>query len=223
MHGANRRAGVHVLEAVGQRVFFRFCHQIGLGHEHLVRKTHLTACFLARVQLLIGVLGIDQRDDGVDQIGLGNLIIHEERLSHGAGISQTGGLNDDAVKVHQALAALGGQQLQGFAQVFADGAADAAIAHLQNLLFGLGLENVGVDVFLAELVLDHGNLHAVRLMQHALEQRGFARAQKAREDSDWNESHALKPLAEAAATCRCPKNTRTQLEQRAPVINSWGV
>ena len=198
----HRRDGctrVHVLEAMDQRVFFSIRHQVGLGQEDLIGKAHLTARFLAVFQLLVGVLGIHQGDDGVDQIGLGNLIVHEEGLSHRAGVGQTGGFDDDAVKVHQALAALGRQQLQGFAQVFTDGAADAAVAHLQNLLFGFGLENVGVDVFLTELVLDHGNLHAVGFVQHALEQRGFARAQKAREDSDWNESHALKPLA---AVCR---------------------
>ena len=88
---------------------------------------------------------------------------------------------------------------QNFELFFETEKQPADSAHLQNLLFGFGLENVGVDVFLTELVLDHGNLHAVGFVQHALEQRGFARAQKAREDGDWNESHALKPLA---AVCR---------------------
>jgi hypothetical protein len=60
-----------------------------------------------------------------------------------------------------ALALLGSQQLQGGAQVFADGAADAAIAHLDDLLAGVGHEDVVVDVLLAELVLDDGDLLAV--------------------------------------------------------------
>lgn len=77
--------GFMCFEAVGQRVGRASVTRSVLDMKHLVGKTHLTARFLARVQLLIGVLGIDQRDDGVDQIGLGNLIVHEERLSHGAG------------------------------------------------------------------------------------------------------------------------------------------
>ena len=125
--------------------------QIGLGQEELVGKADLAARFLAVVQLLVGVLGVDQGQDGVDEIGLGDLVVHEEGLGDGAGIGQARGLDHDAVELHQALAALGGQQLQGLAQVFADGAADAAVAHLDDLFVGLRHQDVVVDVLFAEL------------------------------------------------------------------------
>ena len=176
VHRTNGCARVHVLQAMDERVFLGFRYQVRLGQEDLIGKAHLAARFLARVQLLVRVLGIHQRDDGINQACLGNLFVHEEGLRHRARVCKACGFDHDAVKIQQAFAALGSQQLQGFAQVFTDGAADAAIAHLQNLLFRLRLEDVGVDVFFAELVLDHGNLHAVRFMQHTLEQRGFARA-----------------------------------------------
>ncbi|MNY26616.1 hypothetical protein D3C86_1604750 [compost metagenome] len=112
-------------------------------------------------------------------------------MRHRAGVGHARGLDDDAIELDQALAALGGQQLQRLAQVFTDGAADAAIAHLHDLFLGLGLEDVGVDVFLTELVFNHGNLLAMGFAEHALEQRGLARTEKAREDGDRNKRHGI--------------------------------
>ena len=45
-------------------------------------------------------------------------------------------------------------------------------------------QDLVVDVLFAELVLDHGDLHAVLLVQDALEQRGLAAAEEARQDGD---------------------------------------
>ncbi len=77
-------------------------------------------------------------------------------------------------------------------QIAADRAADAAVAHLDDLLGGFLHEDVVVDVFFAELVLDDGDLHAVLFVQDALEQRGFAAAQKAGQDGYGN--HVAKVL-----------------------------
>ena len=163
--------------------------QIGLADEDLVGKTDLALCFQALVQLRLRVLGIDQRDDGVEQVVLGNLVVHEEGLRHRAGIGQAGGLDHDTVEIEQALALLGRQQRQRVAQIVADGAADAAVAHLDDLLVGIGDQDVVVDVFLAKLVLDDGDLLAVRLGQDALEQGGLAGAEEAGEDGGGNHGH----------------------------------
>jgi len=50
-------------------------------------------------------------------------------------------------------------------------------------------QDVVVDVFFAELVLDDGDALTVRFRQDAFEQRGLAAAQKTGEDGDWNEAH----------------------------------
>ncbi len=92
-------------------------------------------------------------------------------------------------KIDQPFALLGGQQLQGFAQVFADGAADAAVAHLQDLFFGFGAQNIGVDVFFANSFSITAIFMPWASAQDAFEQRGFARAQKARQDGGRNQSH----------------------------------
>ena len=70
MHRLDGRARVHVLESVDQRIGVFGTHQIGLGQEDLVGKTHLPTCLLALVELLRGVHGVHQRDDGVQQVGL---------------------------------------------------------------------------------------------------------------------------------------------------------
>ena len=105
-------------------------------------------------------------------------------------VSQASGFNDDPVKIQQTLALFGGQQLQGLTQVFADRATDAAVAHLDDVFLRVGHEDVVIDVFFTELVFNDSNFLAVRLGQHALEERGFARAQKTGEDGGGDEGHA---------------------------------
>src|SRR5690606_37685930 len=127
--------------------------------------------------------------DGVQQVGFGNLVVHEEGLCDGAGIGQTGGLDDDAVKQQGAGAALGGQIGQGGAQVFTDGAADAPVVHLNDLFLAVIDQDVVVDVFFTEFVFDDRNLLAVCFGQYAFEQRGFAAAKKTGKDGDGYEAH----------------------------------
>ena len=178
VHHFLRGARVHVLEAVLQGIELRRADQVGLADEDLVGKADLAARLLAVVELLGRMLGVHQRDDGVEQVALGDFVVHEKGLGHGAGVGQAGGLDHHALEVEQALALLGRQQLQGAAQVLADGAAHAAVAHLDDLLFGVRDQDVVVDVFFTELVFDDGDLLAVRFGQHAFEQGGFARTEE---------------------------------------------
>ena len=188
VHRALRRARVHVLEAVHQLVDVGGRHEVGLADEDLVGEADLAARFLARVELAAGVLGVDQGQDRVEQVALGDLVVHEEGLRHRAGVGQAGGLDDDALEVEFALAALLGQVGQRGAQVLADRAADAAVVHLDDLLAGVGDQDVVVDVLFAELVLDDGDLLAVGFGEHALEQRRLARAEEAGEDGGGDEA-----------------------------------
>ena len=169
------RTRVHVLQAVGQCTQGFGADQVGFADKNLVRETHLAPGFLAFVELVGRVFGIHQGQDGVQQVGLGHLIVHKKGLRHRAGVGQAGGFDDDAVKVQFAFALFLCQILQGSAQVFADGAADAAIAHLDDLFLGVAHQNIAVDVFLAEFVFDDRDFLAVRLGQYAFEQSGLAR------------------------------------------------
>ena len=151
-------------------------YQFGLANKKLVSKTHLAARFLAVVELLGRMFGVDQGQNCVQQVGLRHFVIHKKGLRHRAGIGQAGGLDHHAVKVQLAFAFFLCQALQGGTQVFADGAADAAVAHLDDLLGRVGHQNVAVDVFFAELVLNHGDFLAMGLVQDAFEHGGLARA-----------------------------------------------
>ena len=203
MHGLLRRTRVHVLEAVHQRIDLVLGHQVGLADKDLVGKTDLTPRFLTLVKLLIGVLGIDQGQDGVEQIAFGNFIVHEEGLRDRARIGQAGGFYHHAVELQFTLAALFGQIMQRGAQVFADGAADAAVVHLDDVLGDVGHQNLVVDVFFAKLVFDHRNFLTMGLGQHALEQRGLARAQKAGQDGGGDKAHVL-PRKSGSGLRDCP-------------------
>ncbi len=150
--------------------------EVTLADENLIGKTNLPPCLLPVVQLRLRMLGIDQGDDGIEQKLLGDFLVHKKSLGHRARVGQARGLHHHPVKVQQTLAALGPKQLQGGAQVLTDGATDTAIAHLHNGLLGIAHQNFVIDVFFSKLVLDDGDLAAVGLGQHTLEQRRLARA-----------------------------------------------
>ena len=179
---------------MGQGVQRIGIHQIALADENLVRKPDLAARLLAVVQLLGGVLGVHQGDDGIQQIAFGHLVVHEEGLRHRSWVGNTGGLDDHALKIQQTLALLGGQGGQRAAEILANRAAHAAVAHLNDLLFGVGHQNVVVDVFFAEFVFDDGDLLTMGFGQDTLEQGGFARTQKAGQYRGGNERHVCNPM-----------------------------
>ncbi|MCY1237698.1 hypothetical protein D9M72_504060 [compost metagenome] len=181
---ADRRARVHVQQAVAQIGHVGFGHQVGLGDEDGVGKAYLTLRLFLLVQLQVGVLGVDQRDHRVEQVARGNFLVHEEGLRHRARVGHAGGLDHHAVEADLAGVAARQQRRQRLHQVAADGAADAAVAHLHDLLAAVLHQDLVVDVLFAELVLDDGNLHAVLLVQDALEQGGLAAAEEAGQDRD---------------------------------------
>ena len=189
IHCRLRGTRVHVFHAVFQRFQRRRLNQIGLAEENLVGKTNLHAGFLAVGELLLAVNGVDQGEDRVEQIAFGDLVVHEKGLRHRAGVGQAGGFDHHAVKLKLAFAFFLGQIGQRGAQVFADGAANAAVIELNDLLFAVLHQYFVVDVLGAEFVFDHRNFLPVGFGQHALEQGGFARAEKAGEDGGGNEGH----------------------------------
>ena len=163
-----------MFETVLQRIQFFCRHQVRLADKNLVGKTHLATRFLAVIELLGGVLGVYQGQYRVEQKALSDLVVHEEGLRHWAWVSQTCGFDDHAFKIEQAFALFSGQELQGGAQVFTDGAANAAVVHLDDLLVGVRDQDFVVDVFFTELVFNDGNFLAMGFGQDALEQGGFA-------------------------------------------------
>ncbi|OIQ73695.1 hypothetical protein GALL_446670 [mine drainage metagenome] len=194
MHHALFGARVHVGDAVLQLGECVGAHQIGLADENLVGEADLAPGLLPGVELLVGVLGVDQGEDGVEHVLAGHLVVHEKSLRHGAGVGHAGGLDDHPVEHDLALAPLECQIGERCSQVIADGATDAAVGHLHDLLAGFPHQDFAVDVFLAEFVFDHGDLRAVRLVEDAIEQGGLAAAEKAGQDGGGDEGgHGRNP------------------------------
>ena len=102
-----------------------------------------------------------------------------------SGIGKTGGFDDDTVETDFAAPAFVGQPCQGSDQIAADSAADAAVAHFDDL-FGIVLyEDVAVDVFFAEFVFDDGDtLFVLVVPENTVEQGGFSGAEKAGDDGN---------------------------------------
>jgi len=138
------------------------------------------------VQCGHAVFGIHDRDDRVQPIVVGNIIVHEEGLADRAGVSHAGGLDDDALELQFACLAANAQIIQGAHQVTTHGATYATIAQLNDFFFGVLHQQFVVDTFGPEFVFDDGNASTVIFAQDALEQRGFTSAQKTSQNSDWN-------------------------------------
>ena len=194
MHDFLWRARIHVGQAVLQVSQGLRRHQFRLADEQLVGKTDLPTRLLPIVELRVGMLGVDQSQNRVQQIALGDFLVHEKCLRHRPRIRQARGLNHHTLKIEQAFALFGGQQLQGFAQVLTNRTANAAIAHLDDVFLGVIHQNFVVDVFFAKFIFDDRDFLTVGFSQNAFEQGGFAGTQKASKDGDGNQSHSSAPV-----------------------------
>ena len=76
-------------------------------------------------------------------------------------------------------------------ELVGDGAAEAAIGELDDVLLGASLvstafEDLAIDADIAELVDDHREPAAARIGEHVADERRLARAEKARDDGAGN-------------------------------------
>ena len=103
-----------------------------------------------------------------------------ERLHQGLGQSQPGSLDEDVVDLRAARQ----DQVESRHEVVRDGAADAAVGELDDILLRASLdpaalEDVSVDADVAELVDDDGEPLAFGMLDHMADQRRLAGAEKA--------------------------------------------
>jgi hypothetical protein len=153
--------------------------QVDLVEQDDIGKRNLLECDRAARSVLFDVARIHQRNDRVQRVVLLQLLIDEERLRHRPRIGESGGLDQHRIEAVAALA----QLPQDPDQVAAHGAADAAVAGLEDLLIGADHQFL-VDPDLAEFVFDHGDALAVILGQDAIHQRGLASTQESGEHRD---------------------------------------
>ncbi len=117
-------------------------------------------------------------------------VAEREGLGDRQGLGDPGRLDQQVVKAPLARHPLDLDQ-----QVLAQRAADAAVAHLDKLLFRARelraalAHELRVDVDFGHVVDDHGNPAALAVVQHMIEQGGLAGAQEAGQDGDGKSLH----------------------------------
>ena len=82
------------------------------------------------VNLLPDMLGVHDRDDAVQLELATNTLVDKKSLNHGRRIGQSGGFNHEGIELGPVFEKL----KQAPQKVAAYGAADAAVAHLNDLL-----------------------------------------------------------------------------------------
>ncbi|MNG11071.1 hypothetical protein D3C84_945760 [compost metagenome] len=130
-------------------------------------------------------------------------ITEGEGFRHGQRFGDAGGLDQQVIKT-----TIPGKFADFFEQVFAQGAADAAVAHFHEFFFGavqgdITLNFAAIDVDFAHVVDDHGDSQVVAVTQHVVEQRAFAGAEKARQNGHGETiGHQVVLTGDARSQCR---------------------
>ena len=122
---------------------------------------------------------VHERDDAVEPVTVLHLVVHEERLCHWAGIGEARRLDQHVIELVAPLH----QVAEDADEIAAHGATDAAVVHLEDFLVGVDNQRV-VYADLAEFIFNDGDAFAVVLGENAIEQRGFARAEKTGQDGN---------------------------------------
>ena len=119
------------------------------------------------------VLRIDDGDDAVQLVHLLNVLIDEKCLNYRRWIGKASRLDEDPIEAFHALVEL----LERLHEVSADGAADAAVHDLDDLLVDVFGENFLVNADVAKFILDDSEFHPMSLIvEDMVQECGLARA-----------------------------------------------
>lgn len=160
---------IHGAEAALQGGGFLFGDEIAFVENDPVGEGDLLLHFRTVFQMEVGMFGIDQGDDSVDEEFLSHFGIHEKGLHDGAGIGQAGGFDQDVI---EAIAAAG-ELFEDADEVPAHGAANAAVIHLEDLFVGLQDQFV-IHADFPEFIFNDGQPQAVIFAEDAVEKGRFA-------------------------------------------------
>ena len=138
--------------------------QVDLVEQHHIGEGNLLLRLRRIAQLLEDMLGIDDGDDAVQLILALDSIVDKEALDYGGWIGEAGSLDHQRVE----LVPVFEETKQTAQQVAAHGAADAAVAHLDDFLVGRN-QQVMIDADFAEFVHNHGHATTVVGGQDSIE------------------------------------------------------
>ena len=130
------------------------------------------------------MLGIDNGDDRIQAVVLGDVIIHEKRLANRTRVGHTSRFDDDALEIEFTAFVTFAQIEQCAHQVATYGTAHTTVGQLNDLFVLVLHEQVVVDALGSEFVFDDRDTLTVVLRQNAFQKRRFTCAEKAGEDGD---------------------------------------
>ena len=117
------------------------CSVLGIGHQIFFRdqnaigKANLFLSFFLLIKRLHTVFGIDDGDNRIEAVVLGDIIVHKKRLANRARVGHPCSLNNDAFKLQRTAFVTLAQVNQGAHQIATDGAAYAAVGQLDDFFF----------------------------------------------------------------------------------------
>ena len=158
-------------------------NKIDLVEKNLVGKGDLFDGFvldtlwLFLVEAFHNVLGVHDRNDGIEAVHELNVLVHEKGLDDGGRIGEASGLDNDTIELVDALVKL----LEGRDQVSPDRAANAAVHDLNDFLVDVLRQDLLVDAHLTEFIFNDGEFHSMGLViKNVIEKGCFATSQEAR-------------------------------------------
>src|ERR1039458_3463835 len=98
IHRLDRRPGIHLNQAAAHLLTLGVIYKVGFAQENPVREADLLLRLMELIELMVRMLGIDNRYDRIKHIISGNIVVDEEGLCDRGRISQPGRLDDDTVK-----------------------------------------------------------------------------------------------------------------------------
>jgi len=134
------------------------------------------------------MLGVDQGQDGIQQVAFGDLVVHEEGLRHRTGVGQAGGFDHDPVERQLPGALFSARSRQVPRAGLRGWCSRSQPLLIWTICSWVSDTRMSLSMFSSPNSFSiTGNLLAVGFRQHALEQRGLARAKETCEDGGGNE------------------------------------
>lgn len=170
---------LHLAKLCLHRIELRVIDEVCLVEHQDVAVDHLRSPHLACKGFGSEVLCVNQGDDRVKTCVITQLAAQKGHCD-GEGISQACCLHHEIFHGFWSFE----NAVDSFQQFTVDRAADAAVAQLDHVLIRAHHQFV-VDTDLPELIDQNGCLEAVLIAEDVIQECGFARSEKARENRHW--------------------------------------
>ena len=164
----NRRTGIHGSKSCANRLNIVRRNQIRFRQKNPICETDLSLRFQFLIERFVAVLGINNSYNAIQTIKGRDRIIHEKRLCDRARIGNACCFNNHAIKRNLAFVSAVAQIGEHPGQIAPNGAANAAVAHLNNLFFICLHQKRAIDIFFTEFIFNHSDFVAMIFTQNSI-------------------------------------------------------